>query len=290
MTPATATAATAVTVSADAPAKGAARGAANVPANSPSPSVGAAATPLDPGLLRDASAGAARAHDAASSVASPAATSATPAPEGAPHGREPLPDAPASTVPATIEAALARLAATATRPDSKAVDADHASSTAHATGASDVSLLPGSDARAPRIIEIAPAVNSPEWRPAVVQEVAQVVMLRQDRAELRLNPADLGPIALHVKVEAGQATLLVTAAQPATRDALELAIPQLRDALAQQGITLGQASVQGDARQPPGEPFAKQADGSMPAVRTLALAGDAPDVARVSRGTIDVYA
>ena len=77
-----------------------------------------------------------------------------------------------------------------------------------------------------------------------------MVVLRQDRAELHLNPPNLGPVSVHVTMDAGQANLLVTAAQPATRDALELALPQLRDSLAEQGITLGQANVQDDRPRP----------------------------------------
>ena len=37
--------------------------------------------------------------------------------------------------------------------------------------------------------------------------------------------------------------MLITAAQPATRDALEQALPHLKELLAQQGIALGESAV-----------------------------------------------
>ncbi len=219
-------------------------------------------------------------------IAKPALAPATDAP---PPGGNASRDVP-NLAPPTIASALALMTAAVQGDAGERATTAHGPEAGKAAATTDTTPMPAPDNRAPRIVDIAPAVSSPEWRPAVVQELAQLVVLRQDRAELHVHPADLGPITVHVKVEGGQATLLVTAVQPATRDALELAIPQLRDTLAQQGITLGQASVQGDSRPPPEQRFASPADASAGPVRTIALAPDTPGIARTARGTIDVYA
>ncbi|HSH47095.1 MAG TPA: flagellar hook-length control protein FliK, partial [Halomonas sp.] len=65
----------------------------------------------------------------------------------------------------------------------------------------------------------------------------------EQRVELQLHPAELGPLSVSLKLgdQGAQAQLLSAHAQ--VRQALEQAIPQLREALAEQGIQLGEATV-----------------------------------------------
>ena len=86
-------------------------------------------------------------------------------------------------------------------------------------------------------------VAAPGWHEAVAQRLADFVAVRASDAEIRLNPANLGPIGVEISYKGNEASVLITAAQPATRDALEQALPHLRELLAQQGIALGQANV-----------------------------------------------
>jgi flagellar hook-length control protein FliK len=50
-------------------------------------------------------------------------------------------------------------------------------------------------------------------------------------------------VSVRIEMRADQASVQIVAASPETRSALEQSLPQLRDLLATQGITLGQASV-----------------------------------------------
>ena len=59
----------------------------------------------------------------------------------------------------------------------------------------------------------------------------------------RVTPPELGPVEVRIDLSNGEASFAIVATQPATRDALEQALPLLRDLLAAQGLTLGQASV-----------------------------------------------
>ena len=96
--------------------------------------------------------------------------------------------------------------------------------------------------------QIETAVGTGGWQDEFTQSLAHVVVLGSDNVQFRMHPAELGPVDIAINVASDHASLLITATHQATRDALEQALPQLRDMLANQGITLGQATVQGDGR------------------------------------------
>ncbi|MGQ7248655.1 flagellar hook-length control protein FliK [Halomonas sp. V046] len=65
----------------------------------------------------------------------------------------------------------------------------------------------------------------------------------EQRIELRLNPAELGPLTVSLRLGEHGAHAQFLSAQAPVRQAVEQAIPQLREALEEQGISLGEASV-----------------------------------------------
>lgn len=71
------------------------------------------------------------------------------------------------------------------------------------------------------------------------------------RIELRLHPAELGPLSVSLRLGEHGAQAQFVSAHPHVRQAVEQALPQLREILSEQGIQLGQASVsdQGQAQQ-----------------------------------------
>ncbi|MGR8931596.1 MAG: flagellar hook-length control protein FliK [Gammaproteobacteria bacterium] len=77
-------------------------------------------------------------------------------------------------------------------------------------------------------------------------------------AELRLNPAHLGPLQVKVDVSGDQATVTFTAHNLAVKEAIEAAIPKLREMLGGQQLNLADVNVsqqQADQRQSPREFF-----------------------------------
>ncbi|MDQ2819199.1 MAG: flagellar hook-length control protein FliK [Pseudomonadota bacterium] len=62
-------------------------------------------------------------------------------------------------------------------------------------------------------------------------------------ATLTLNPPDLGPVQVVLNVNNDQATVAFSSATPEVREALENAMPRLREMLSDAGVTLGDASV-----------------------------------------------
>lgn len=90
---------------------------------------------------------------------------------------------------------------------------------------------------------IAPNVGAPGWNQALGQKVVWMVQGAQQSATLTLNPPDLGPLQIVLNVSNNSATAEFTAAQPEVRQALETAMPRLRDMLNDAGIQLSHANV-----------------------------------------------
>ncbi|MGN6703612.1 MAG: flagellar hook-length control protein FliK, partial [Burkholderiaceae bacterium] len=90
---------------------------------------------------------------------------------------------------------------------------------------------------------LAPQVGTPAWDQALGQKIVWMVGSAQQTASLSLNPPDLGPLQVVLSVSNTQASATFVAAQPEVRQALEAAMPRLRDMMSDAGIQLGQASV-----------------------------------------------
>ncbi|MET0857442.1 MAG: flagellar hook-length control protein FliK [Telluria sp.] len=90
---------------------------------------------------------------------------------------------------------------------------------------------------------IAARVGTPGWDNQVAQKIVWMVAGKEQSATLTLNPPDMGPMQVVLSVTNDQATVSFTAAQPEVRQALENAMPKLREMMSESGISLGNASV-----------------------------------------------
>ena len=90
-------------------------------------------------------------------------------------------------------------------------------------------------------------VATPAGQPGFADDVGQRVMLfarrGESKAELILTPPQLGRVEVSLTISAEQATAQFVANSQSARDALEQAMPRLREMLAEAGIQLGQSSV-----------------------------------------------
>ncbi|MBO8129162.1 MAG: flagellar hook-length control protein FliK [Peptococcaceae bacterium] len=94
----------------------------------------------------------------------------------------------------------------------------------------------------------------------VVHEVLRQLHIVRDRpgqvvqARLTLDPPHLGQITVKLSLNGGELTAHFLTGDPGVRDAIQAALPQLREFLAQQQLQLGQASVNlahGDGHEAP---------------------------------------
>ncbi|MGD9425129.1 flagellar hook-length control protein FliK [Pantoea sp. NSTU24] len=90
-------------------------------------------------------------------------------------------------------------------------------------------------------------LGSDEWQQALSQQIVMFSRNGQHNAELRLHPEDLGAIQISLKLDNDQAQISLVSSHSHVRSALEAAIPQLRSALAESGINLGESQVSSDS-------------------------------------------
>jgi len=102
-------------------------------------------------------------------------------------------------------------------------------------------LTPGKLADNPQ--SIAAPLGSNGWADEFSQKISWMSTQKNQVAELHLNPPDLGPLDVTLKISDNQATAMFTSPHSAVRDAIENALPKLREILADNGIMLGNATV-----------------------------------------------
>jgi flagellar hook-length control protein FliK len=92
---------------------------------------------------------------------------------------------------------------------------------------------------------LATPVGSSEWQQGLGQQLVGLYQRGDKQIDLHLHPADLGPLSISLKLAESGVQAQFIAAHPQVRAAVEQALPELRAALASQGISLGEASVGG---------------------------------------------
>ncbi|HLW04598.1 MAG TPA: flagellar hook-length control protein FliK, partial [Azoarcus sp.] len=130
-------------------------------------------------------------------------------------------------------------------PDFTAPNADPSHSTRNG-GPSAVGLSFAPRLEAAQQLPQLPITLSPGhrgWAAEVGNQVSWMVGRSEARAELQLTPPSLGKLGVSIQVNGDQTTAQFVAASQAARDALEQAMPRLREVLQQAGIELGETHV-----------------------------------------------
>lgn len=137
-------------------------------------------------------------------------------------------------------------------------------------------------------------MGSPDWGQAMNQQVLLAAQGQQQFATLHLNPPQLGPLEVHLQMHDGQIQAQFVSAHAVVRQAVEAALPQLRDVFAGAGLSLGQTSVgtqggQSDRQQARSQ---RGASGSN-AIADIAAGGapgaSAAQVLRWQQGLVNTY-
>jgi flagellar hook-length control protein FliK len=95
----------------------------------------------------------------------------------------------------------------------------------------------------PAQVTINTPVTHDKWGDEFNQKITWLATSKEQSAELHLNPPQLGPMDVVLKVSGDQATALFTSPHAAVREAIEQALPKLREMMADNGIMLGNATV-----------------------------------------------
>lgn len=86
-------------------------------------------------------------------------------------------------------------------------------------------------------------VNNQAWGQAIGERLQWMVKQEMQEAEIRLNPRHLGPIEVKISMNQDQATVTFAAHHVMTRDALETAVPRLREMFGDSGLNLVDVNV-----------------------------------------------
>lgn len=131
-------------------------------------------------------------------------------------------------------------------------------------------------------------VDHPQWGSELGNRVQWLVNRQTTGAELRLSPPELGPLSVQINIEQDQASISFNAPQAVVREAIENALPRLREMLAGNGINLLEVNVssrgfdQAQRDPAPGDAW--------PASRGDALDDPAATVTHRLLGLVDLYA
>ncbi|MDP2761063.1 MAG: flagellar hook-length control protein FliK [Sideroxyarcus sp.] len=154
--------------------------------------------------------------------------------------------------------------------------------------------LPATSPAAPTLqTAIATPFAHAQWADDFGQKITWLATQNQQRAELHLNPAHLGPLDVSLKLNGDQATVLFSSPHATVREAIEQSLPKLREMFADNGIMLGGATVtdqsQHEQHSESGNPH--QAGFNSQRAETVATAGTRhPTGISQHEGMVDTFA
>lgn len=198
-------------------------------------------------------------------------------------------------------AALAQAGASAggeARPNGIALDALPARTDTLAWGATPLQAEASATRNAgpaPHSVSVEARVGTPRFADETAQQVTWLAKNGIEHAEIRVKPADLGPISVRIEMQNNEAVISFAVTQPETRVAVEDALHRLQEMLAESGISMGETSVGGQS-------FGQQLRGDRETSRnrhTFAARGEMPASAieamsarrqPATRGLVDTFA
>lgn len=167
--------------------------------------------------------------------------------------------------------------------------------TAAALGATTFNPLLGAarESAAPLAVNLPTPLASPQFAQALGVQISVLAADGVQRAELQLNPAEMGPVSVQIVIDGTSARVDFGADLVATRQTIEAGLPELASALRDAGFTLtgGGVSQHSGGRQAPPDTAGHTGHGQ----QRDADAGDMPQRAvpqrrAIAAGGIDLYA
>ena len=142
------------------------------------------------------------------------------------------------------------------------------------------------------------SVRDQNWASDLGQKIVWLASNDKQSAQLTLNPPQLGPIEVSLDVDKGNASVSFASANAEVRDAIETALPRLREMFASAGIELGQTNVgaQSFSQQQSGSNEQNQSssrwmsDNAILAAETTGSLQTGALSARQGNGMVDIFA
>ena len=147
-----------------------------------------------------------------------------------------------------------------------------------------------------------PAITRPLTHPDWSKDLGnQIVWLNNkaiSAAEIKLNPAHLGPISVRIDVNQDQATILFTAQHAEVKEAIEASIPKLREMLGTQQLNLINVNISQNSTSDQGQSqssyqsFSKTSENREQGIEGVTNTPEKiePDQSIVNKGLLSIYA
>lgn len=179
-------------------------------------------------------------------------------------------------------------------PAPQSLNFSNISSTLSVPGAESAKYSATQEAAPPRFFTLQTPAGQPGWDVEVGNRIRWMVGQNNSGLELRINPPELGSIEVKLATEGERTNVTFFAANPAAREALEAALPRLREMFADSGIQLANADVSDQSLQQEREQLedsgARALDSNTGEVMALEIEpGLMPGERAESRGVIDYY-
>lgn len=137
-----------------------------------------------------------------------------------------------------------------------------------AVGTTGVSAhAPATIQRNAEVLKLDTPVRDQSWATDFNQKIVWMASNDKQVAQLTLNPPQMGPIEISLNLNKDGASAMFVSQNAEVREAIETALPRLREMLASAGIELGQANVSAES-------FRQQAGGEDARQSTPRWAGD----------------
>lgn len=147
----------------------------------------------------------------------------------------------------SIDAASGGMAGVNTAPTNNTAVRNEATVEAFSSVKQAVDVAQTSEAKAAELsetanLEIETPVRDAQWSQAFAYRVQFMATQGIQRAQVQLNPAELGPMEITIDLVDDVAQVQIIAEQAATKEAVEQAVPRLREMMAQSGF--GETNVE----------------------------------------------
>lgn len=145
---------------------------------------------------------------------------------------------------------------------------------------------------------IARPLTHPDWSKDLGNQIVWMNNKAISAAEIKLNPAHLGPISVRIDVNQDQATILFTAQHAEVKEAIEASIPKLREMLGTQQLNLINVNVSQNSTSDQGQSqssyqsFSKTSENREQGIEGVTNPTEKiePDQIIVNKGLLSIYA
>ena len=97
-------------------------------------------------------------------------------------------------------------------------------------------------------LDITVPLSQNEWGDQFNQQIIWLGQQKIKSALIKLNPQELGPLEINLKIDKQAAQLNINSHSVHVRDALDQAIPRLREMMAEQGVNLTDVNIEANTK------------------------------------------